>query len=118
MKLARFTFCILLAASVYWTGCEMFASHTNPIAGWHECDLRDLHSNKAISDDYQDYLQELPPEERKQTGPILYFEDGTGQHAVDINMGMNGTSWHHVLIYDKDNKRVKVYKYVAGNYRS
>jgi hypothetical protein len=31
---------------------------------------------------------------------------------------LNGTAWNHVLIYDKDNKRVKVIKYVGYHYRS
>ena len=118
MNITRFTYCILLAASVCWTGCEMFASHTNPIAGWHSSSLVNFQSNKVISADYQDYINNLPHELRIGVGPMDYFEDGTGQHAVMVEIDQNGTDWAHVLIYDKDNKRVKVYKYVAGHYRS
>jgi hypothetical protein len=116
MKIIQFTFFfILLATSICWTGCEMFASHTNPLAGWHSASKN---PDKIIEKDYQDYIQTLSPEERKYAGPVLVFEDGTGQYAVDINIGINGTSWHHVLIYDKDNKRIKTIKYSSGNYGS
>jgi hypothetical protein len=77
-----------------------------------------LDSNKAISDDYHDYISKLSPEERKYVGPLQFFEDGAGQHAVEIEIALNGTWWFHVLIYDKNNQRVKVIKYSPGGYRS
>jgi hypothetical protein len=118
MNITRFAFYILLAASFYWTGCEMFASHTNPIAGWQSSSLTNFGSNKAISDDFQTYINRLPPKLRNGVGPMQFYQDGTGQHAVMVEIALNGTDWAHVLIYDKDNKRVKVYKYVAGHYQS
>jgi hypothetical protein len=117
MKVARFALCILLLAPVCWTGCEMFANHTNPIAGWRWSSLGDLDSKKAITEDYQIYINKLPPEERKYVGSVSYSEDGTGQHAVTILVISNGTGWSHVLIYDKDNKRIKTVKYISGHYR-
>ncbi len=80
--------------------------------------LTRLDSNKAVTDNYKDYIQKLPPEERKYAGPIEYFQHGTGQHAVRITIGLKGTVWRHILIYDKDDKRVKAIKYASGNYRS
>jgi hypothetical protein len=90
----------------------------NPLAGFHFSSLNNLDSNKAITDDYKDYIQKLSPKERERASPIFYFEDGMGQHAVQIRIGINGTSWEHVLIYDKDNKRIKTLKYVSGHYAS
>ena len=43
---------------------------------------------------------------------------GTGQHAVNILLLLHGTYWNHVLVYDKNDKRTEVIKYVGGYYRS
>jgi hypothetical protein len=94
----------------------MFASHTNPIAGWKPDFAPQL--DPVVAKNCQDYIQTLPSKERERAGPIFYFEDGTGQHAVQIRIGINGTSWEHILIYDKDNKRIKTIKYISGRYAS
>ena len=108
----------LLMATIWMLGCT--TSRPDPLAGFHVSDLINLDSNKAITDDCKGYIQKLSPEERKYLGPspIGFFEDGTGQHAVRIEIPINGTWWQHVLIYDKDNKRIKTIKYASGNYRS
>lgn len=116
MTLTRFLFGILLAASLCWTGCEMFASHTNPIAGWHSASLVDLQNNKAICDDYQAYIKSIPSRKFQFIEGVSFSEDGTGQHAVTIQEGRSDTYWNHVLVYDKDNKRIKVIVYVDGHY--
>jgi hypothetical protein len=116
MSVTRFIF--LLAAFALVAGCAHTKPTPDPLAGYHWSSLVNLDNNKAISDDYHDYIQKLSSDERKYAGPIFYFEDGTGQHAVLIKIGINGTSWEHVLIYDKDNKRIKTIKYVAGSYAS
>jgi hypothetical protein len=117
MKITRFAFfVILLAASTCWTGCEMFASHTNPIAGWKVVPVET--PDKAITKDYQDYIQQLPAKERKFTGALLFLENGTGQHAITIIVNLYGTEWTYVLVYDKEDKRIKVKKYVSGHYAS
>jgi hypothetical protein len=113
MKLQRFAFFTLLAASVCWTGCEMFASHTNPIAGW-QLEFKEQ-PNQAIVNDYQNYIQQLPPKERQFATVDEWLKDGTGQHAILITVGFNFTNWRHVLIYDKDNKRIKTIKYADGH---
>jgi hypothetical protein len=116
VNVIRFPFWILLAAFVWSFGCA--TKTADPLAGWHGADDRDLHSNKAISDDCKNYIQTLSPEETKFAGPMLYYEDGKGQHAVRIEIGINGTWWEHVLIYNKDNNRIKTIKYSDGGYRS
>jgi hypothetical protein len=77
-----------------------------------------MDSNKAVSEDCNAYLHTLSAEEQNSAGPILYYEDGTGQHAVRIIIGINGEGWEHILFYSKDNKRVKAIKYLSGHYRS
>ena len=93
----------------------MFASHTNPVAGWQT----DFNHQPvpAIDEDYQDYIQRLPPGERPFASVSDWLKDGAGQHAIVIRIALDGTWWNHVLIYDKDNKRIKAIKYVSGHYR-
>ena len=91
----------------------------NPLAGFHVSSLGNLDSNKTITDDYKDYIQKLSPKEKQYVGPIFYFENGTGQHAVRIETDIGGKDcWYHILFYDKDNKRTKVIKYFYGRYVS
>ncbi len=49
---------------------------------------------------------------------MTFYEDGTGQHAVKFIIPHNGIDWGYVLIYDKDNKRVKAVRYVDAYYAS
>jgi hypothetical protein len=117
MSVTRFTFCVLLAASVLAIGCASKTA-SDPLTGFYPDALYSPDSHQAITDDYKNYLQTLSPEERKYAGLILFYKDGTGQHAVQIRIGLNGTSWEHILIYDKDDKRIKATKYVSGRYAS
>ena len=106
--------CILLAAFVLVTGCV--THRPDPLAGWKPDFSRQ--TSQVIVDDYQDYIHKLPPRQSGFVGSVEWFEDGTGQHAIDIGIGVNGRWWRHVLIYDKDNKRIKVIKYKTGWYQS
>jgi len=111
MNLTRFTFYALLATFVLVIGCAT----PNPLAGWkpyfHEPD-------QTITSDYRGYIQKLPTDERKYAGMIQYYEDGMGHIAVEIEVPLNGTWWYHVLIYDKDSRRIKTVRYSPGGYRS
>jgi hypothetical protein len=117
-KINRLIFSYLLAAIVLTVGCVGFVHHSDPLAGWHVSDLINLDSNKAISDDYRAYISKLSPNEKKYLAQVFYFEDGTDQHAVRISILLNGTGWAHILIYDKENKRIRVIKYAASRYMS
>ncbi len=117
---------ILLAASVCATGCGTAHPYpagsalpgANPIAGWAGCRSQDPSKlDKAIQDDYRDYIGKLSPKERMWIGSVSLSEDGLGQHAVTVHIAWYGTDWAHVLVYDKDNKRVKVIRYESGHYR-
>jgi hypothetical protein len=132
MSAARFMFGVFLASSIFWTGCrsgqvelflehpinQTFARHSNPIEGWQEIYIG--RPDKAIEDDYRDYINKLPPKKRESATSIHSFEDGTGQHAVSIRVWLDGmwdgTEWVYVLIYDRNDKRVKVIKYLDGYY--
>ena len=117
---SRLLNCVLFAILVLISGCIFHAHHPDPLAGWNFSSLNNFRSNKAISDDCQSYIQQLSLDEQKDLGPspIDYFEDETGRHAVRITIGLKGTVWRHVLIYDKDDKRIETIKYASGNYRS
>jgi hypothetical protein len=117
----RFGFVLALCVMVV-SGCSCSAPKAtpapDPLAGFHVGDLRNLNSNKAITDDYKSYIQTLSPEEQQQAGLMFFYEDGTGQHAVEFRIGINHKVWRHLLIYDKDNKRINTLKYVIGDYHS
>jgi len=91
------------------------------LAGWKKFSTDRYHLDKAITDDLQNYINALPPQQREIAAwpySQLFCEDGTGQHAVEISIPLNGKFWKHVLIYDKTNRRVKTVKYSSGRYMS
>jgi len=108
----------LCTTVVFGCRCSSPNPAPDPLAGWQKAYKEE--PNKAIVNDYQDYIQHLSIEERNNLGPspASYFEDGTGQHAIKIKIGLNGTVWEHVLIYDKNDKRIKAVKYSKGGYQS
>jgi hypothetical protein len=112
MKMMQFIVCFLLAMFLCGFGCSSSKPTPDPLAGWKT----DFHEqpSQAIEKDYHDYIQK-----ENLAGAIAHFlEDGTGQHAITLQVGINGTVWQHVLIYDKDNKRIKTIKYASGDYHS
>lgn len=119
--IAKYSGCytIVIALSlvaIFGCSCNRSGSGTDPLAGW-KVDFKEQ-PNQAISKDYEAYIKSLPPEERKFAVAGQFFEDGTGQHALVVEVALDGTDWSHVLFYDKQNKRVRVIKYVSGRYRS
>jgi len=109
-------FLMLVTMLLMGFGCNTSKPTPDPLTGFHFCFDQDPHKlNKTIQDDYQDYIRKLPPEEKTFATYDNDFEDGTGQHAVLITVGLNGTNWRHVLIYDKNDKRIKTIKYVSGH---
>ena len=45
---------------------------------------------------------------------VRYFNDGAGQNAVAITVNDKDGAWIHVLVYDKQNKRLRVLKQAQG----
>ena len=137
MQFTRFTLCVLLTLSALLSGCTFllhpinstFARHSNPIAGWTfrpfdeyapPFDRHHYQLDKAIIDDYQQFIADknfrypsmyLP---RPLTG--YYDDERTGQRAVTFSVDRKGTGWTYVLIYDRQNKRIKAIRYVSGYY--
>jgi len=130
MKLTRSAFCIFL--TVLLSGCTFllhpinstFARHSNPIAEWTfrpfdeystPSDQHHHRLRKAITDDYQRFIADkkfpYPPD--TMTG---FFEDGKGQRAVQITIPLKGIWRHYVLIYDHEDKRIKVIEWSGGYY--
>jgi hypothetical protein len=100
-------------------GCKTSKPTTDPLVGFHVSSLGNLNANKTVTDDYKYYIQELPPKDKKYLGPIFYFEDDAGNHAVRIETDIGGKDcWYHILFYDKTNKRIKFIKYFYGRYIS
>jgi hypothetical protein len=109
----------LLSALIWGAGCSVLKSHhPDPLEGWKV--VYTSNPDKAISDDYHAYIDKLSLKERNGLMPTFYFEDGTGRHAIAIMTGIDGiwegTYWRHVLIYDNENRRIKVIKYMDGHY--
>jgi hypothetical protein len=115
MKIIQFTVCFLLAMFLCGFGCSSSKPTTDPLTGFHRASKN---PDQIIEKDYQDYIQKIPPKEKDFVGSVEFFEDGTGQHAIDISVGVSGRYWRHILIYDKDDKRIKTIKYKTGAYQS
>ncbi|SRR6266496_4462016 len=111
--------CLFLATLMLAAGCIAPKQIPDPLLSWLPSASQDPKKlDRGIRDDYQDYINRLPPAKRSFIGVISFYEDGTGQHAVKIERGVNGTYWEYVLIYDRQSMRVKVVTYIGGGYRS
>ena len=108
---------LLMAMFLSGFGCNTSKPTPDPLAGFHAASKG---LDPLIVSDYEGYIQKLSPEEKQNLGPYpaTFLEDGTGQHAVRITIGINNTVWEHILIYDKDNKRIRTIKYASGHYHS
>jgi len=113
----RFGFVLALCVMIL-SGCSCSAPKPDPLAGWQKAYGEE--PNQTIVKDYQDYIQKLPAKDNNYVGPIFYYKDGTGQHAVSMEIFVKGenASWHYLLIYDKENNRIKATRYGYGAYQS
>lgn len=109
---------VLAAAFVLAAGCVAPRPAPDPLAGWTRCQNQDAKDFDKITADCRNYINSLSKELRVGVGPVEYLENKAGQHAVRFETGVKGVSWSYVLIYDTNNNRIKVIKYVSGYYRS
>jgi hypothetical protein len=125
------SFILLITASVFVAGCE---SETDPLVSWKSvapisyktgemsATIDTLSGYKAITDDVQAFVNKMPisvtyydsgPPDKKRycywIEEITLFEDGTGRHAVKIKIG--AMYQNYVLIYNKDNVRIKTTRF-------
>ena len=118
---ARVTAFLLLMPLIVLTGCVWSKPPPDPLAGWRRCATQDpAKFDQAIIKDYHAYIGTMPPEQKRPVDEqsAFFFEDGSGQHAVRIEVGLGGVYRDHLLFYDKDNKRIKGMKYPNGMYVS
>ncbi len=128
MKIAQFIISVLLAMFLCGFGCSSSKPNPDPLVGWQK-NYNSRPGDQVIENDIQDYIKGLGLKPEKAGAIVIYasedgnefavdtqyFEGGTGQHAVKITISLNHAVWEHVLIYDKDNKRIKTIKYVSGH---
>jgi hypothetical protein len=100
------------------TGCEA----SNPVKGWTGHDARleppnqqngkSYHIDQAIIDDYQAYAHKVWPKDRDFfISEVYFYEDGTGRHAVMIELEPKlRENKIYYLMYDTNNVRTKVVK--------
>ena len=101
-------------------GCTQ---HSDPLKNWQDLGwLSQAEVPEMIRQDARAYFRTLPDRLRtkaeKSDWAVSYLEDGTSQHAVVLEDGHNGEYWRYALIYDRDNRRIKVLKYSTGSYMS
>ena len=108
--------CTFVVVLTFAFGCYPSKPTPDPLEGFHVAGKfdPDSNSNKAINEDSKNYIQTLSPKERDMAGRE-FFEDDNGRHAVRIYYTLNDNNWVHVLIYDKNNHRIKAIKYVSGH---
>jgi hypothetical protein len=87
------------------------------LAGWH---FEDRNPNQTIEKDYQDYIQKLPSDQKGFVGTVHFFADGAGQHAIRIEVfeKNRNAAWQHVIIYDKEDIRIRVVRCGYHRYQS
>jgi hypothetical protein len=128
MKLMRlFASLLPLLAFVLLTGCASSGPPPDPLAGWTfrmfdyfapPDQQHHYHLSKAITEDAQNYIKE---HNLKPYGMITGFhENAEGDRAVDFVAFPDSerSSWHYILIYNKNNERIKVIKYDHRSYTS
>jgi hypothetical protein len=120
MSLTRIPLILLVLGLFAVYGCTTVSrSPLNPSEGWKFLRSQDPKNlNRKIANDFQQYLIELSPKEKLGLGTIHLFKDRIDQHAVTIEIDLQGTQWTHVLFYNLENNRTKVTKYISGRYRS
>jgi hypothetical protein len=100
----------LLVALIFGCRCITSKPALDPLAGWKSIGFGS--PNKAITDDYQGFIENLKPKNSNlYVTETDFYEDGTGQHAVKLTMETNPRVYvEYILIYDKSNVRTKVIK--------
>ena len=81
------------------------------LKGWKE--TKDLPADTVVTD-YNDYVEKLPKAERPGVADVKYYVDDDGRNAVAVLVNVGDTQWTHLLVYDKQHKRVEMTKFAAG----
>jgi hypothetical protein len=99
-------------------GCTTSKSTLDPLAGWQIAFKED--PSPAVEKDIQAYIHDLPSAQQGYIGTEFYYKNGSGGHAVSIEVfeGNRNASWQHVLFYDKSDRRIKAVRYGYCKYES
>ncbi len=71
-----------------------------------------------IQQDYQNYIKKLSLPRQDSIQSVSLYENGKGQHAVQIQIEGNGKWWMDDLFYNKYDVRTSVIRYKSGSYSS
>jgi hypothetical protein len=120
-NMVRCTLAALIAITLLIIGCARPSHSPDPLQGWSLSQSQEpANYDKRIVNDYQDYIQHLPPNERRYVNRfnIWFFDNKTEQHAVKIRIPLNGVWREHILIYDRDGKRTDTVDHAGSRYAS
>lgn len=108
----------LVAAIVLGCGRSDSKAIPDPLAGWQKAYKEE--PSQAIEKDYRDFIQKLQSEGKGQAQVTGYYKNESGQHLINIEIFEHdkNASWQYALVYDKDDKRVKMIKYGYVEYQS
>jgi len=109
----QFGMIALLLMLALGQGCSFSKPKTDPLAGWHSCEK----VPQTVEADVQHYIDGLSPYQREH---IVFTDlyELNGQYAVRLTLALNGDDWNHIIIWDKNYKRIKVIKFIANRYVS
>jgi hypothetical protein len=107
-------FLVLVTMFLFGFGCKT----PDPLAAWTFKPYQNLNSHnnhleQVIVDDYEGFIKQNSLDVVSEIYGL--HEDGKGQYAVDFDVGAGHDVIHYILFYDKDGKRIKVEKYLAGH---
>jgi len=68
----RLSLLVVLTLLLWTVGCRTGAPDHDPLAGWR---FEDHNPDQTIDQDYRDYIQHLPPEEKRSAGPVHFLTD-------------------------------------------
>lgn len=118
MSKTRYISCVSLTALFLIVGCAT----PNALVGWKQVLSRgdDVKLEEALRTDAINYMDTVVFKERRVSGPFWFYEDGSGQHAIGMEVFQKheNASWEYLIVYSKENKRVKVIKYGYRRYQS
>jgi hypothetical protein len=117
MNITRYGLAVLSVALFMMAGCAT----PNALVGWKQLLTRGDNEKleKALRADAVNYMETVVGKDRA-AGPSWFYEDGSGQHAIGMEVFQKheNASWEYLIIYSKENKRVKVIKYGYRRYQS
>jgi hypothetical protein len=132
----------LALSLVFLSGC---ATTKNPVDGWKPDEdsgyvnikgslqtyIKTIPYGKAIQDDVQNFVDHMPVHrygdwqqgyvrrsESYWIDNVSLFRNDRDQHAVMIEIPLDGDWTNYVLFYDSQGVRTKVVKWISGHYRS